>query len=183
MSVYERLLSIEAVAKAGIDDLEVKCELEVDTLEDLQNKLKLLKDKLHDMYLSDAYAVFNLENSNLNEYDLVALDMFLQQKGVTLVDYMNEQVGTYDRFTNRVTPADLGKLFPDLTCRILWNESDATMEFHGVLYATAVAIKALDEANIGEADLDQPEAVDVNKRLSVIYSALRWPVLFEYSPD
>lgn len=183
MNVYERLLGIEALAKAGIDDLEVKCELEVDTLEELQNKFRLLKGKLHDMYLSDAYAIFNLENSNLNEADLLALGMFLEQKGVTLVNYMNEQAGTYDRFTNRITPVDFGKLFPDLTCRIMWNESEATMEFHGVLYATAVAIKALDEANIGEPDLDQSEAVDINKRLATIYGALRWPVLFEYSPD
>lgn len=183
MNVYERLVCIEALAKAGIDDLEVKCEIEVDTLGELQDRLTLLKGRLHDMRLSDACAIFSLENSNINEPDLTALSMFLEQKGVELCSYMNEQVGSYDRFTNRVNAADLGKVFPDLTCRILWNEEHATMEFNGVLYATAVAINALSEANIGEADLDISEADDINKRLAVIYGALRWPVLVEFSPD
>lgn len=183
MNVYDRLVCIEALAKAGIDDLEVKCEIEVKSLVDLQERLKLLKGRLHDMRLSDVHAIFSLDNSNINEPDLTALEIFLEQKGVELCSYYNEQVGSYDRFMNRVEPADLGKVFPDATCRILWNEDDATMEYHGILYATAVAINALSEANIGESDLDITEAEDINKRLAVIYSALKWPVLVEYAPN
>ena len=43
--------------------------------------------------------------------------------------FFNERLGSYDKFNNAITPADLGIVFPDGTLRVVWKEEHAAKDF------------------------------------------------------
>lgn len=48
-------------------------------------------------------------------------------------DYWNEVVGSYDKLTNRVTPFNMGALFPDGSVRVVWDFEDSLLGFDDTL--------------------------------------------------
>jgi hypothetical protein len=48
-------------------------------------------------------------------------------------DFWNEATGSYDPLTNRVTPYNMGPLFPDGTMRIVWREEISVLGFDDTL--------------------------------------------------
>jgi hypothetical protein len=47
--------------------------------------------------------------------------------GCEIETYYNDTMGSYDQYTNRVTPADLGHQFPDGTWRIVWEKQEGSL--------------------------------------------------------
>lgn len=76
-----------------------------------------------------------LSSPNLSPEDLaekVFFDLCAELK-VNQETWKNEVMGTYDRMTNRVTPFDMGGLFPDGTLRVVWSEEESKLGFDDTL--------------------------------------------------
>ena len=57
--------------------------------------------------------------------------------------FWNETCGSYDKYWNRVTPADFGHQFPDGSFRIVWEESQAAQSLDECIRILKAALELL----------------------------------------
>lgn len=123
-----KLIQIDTRFVAGIEDLKVTSEVEgLESMQALYATSDKLWNKFPDFKLTEARFLYCIENMKISDLDFEVLESFLESKGCSLEHYQNERMGIYDQHVNRVSPIDMGTVFPDLTVRIYWNESDANI--------------------------------------------------------
>jgi hypothetical protein len=67
----------------------------------------------------------------------------LKDLGVGAEHFFNERMGWYDKFNNRVEPADMGMLFPDGALRLVWRQEESKLNFDETLRITKRALEFL----------------------------------------
>lgn len=105
--------------------------------------------------------------------------------------FFNERLGSYDKFNNAVTPADLGIVFPDGTLRVVWKEEHAAKDFDTSLELVKGTVELLlqaQEVRYFQQSDDELENDDfaslASRRLELLFRAGLWPsVDGEYEPD
>lgn len=96
--------------------------------------------------------------------------------------FYNERLGSYDPLNNRVTPSDLGILFPDGSMRIVWKVEHAKADFDACLDIVKGAAELLLEAQdipylqVTDEELDDNDYDSVtNRRIELLFAAGLWP--------
>lgn len=96
--------------------------------------------------------------------------------------FLNECMGSYDHILNRITPADLGEVFPDGTMRLVWYADSAAFDFGTTVElltrAAETLLQAQDMAYFGQGE-DELDACDTepmkDRRIELMYRAGLWP--------
>ena len=96
--------------------------------------------------------------------------------------FFNERLGSYDKFNNRITPADLGVVFPDGTMRIVWDAEGSATDFDtalGVLSGALGMLLKLQQSAYGqqtEAEAEEADYASVKaRRIDALFAAGLWP--------
>jgi hypothetical protein len=96
--------------------------------------------------------------------------------------FYNECMGSYDHILNRITPADLGEVFPDGTMRLVWDKELAVFDFPTTVAMTRAAAEVLLQAQklpYFQQTEDELEEGDVDKvkdrRVELLFAAGLWP--------
>lgn len=148
-----RLISIDSRFSAGIDDLEVISEVEgLKTLDALYNADTKLRSKLSDIKLKESMLYFDMENSDCEDLELETLETYLESFGLNLEHYYNETIGTYDRLSNKITPTEMGTIFPDFTLRVYWSDADSEI---GIEQTVALVEMAIEQLRLNHTDPDK----------------------------
>jgi hypothetical protein len=96
--------------------------------------------------------------------------------------FYNESLGSYDHLMNRVTPADLGEVFPDGTMRLVWEADTAAFDFGTTVELLTRAAETLLQAQDmpyfcqGEDELDANDFEPLKeRRIELMFRAGLWP--------
>lgn len=95
--------------------------------------------------------------------------------------FYNEGMGSYDHIMNRITPADLGEVFPDGTMRLVWEKGTAAFSFETSVDILKRAAETLLQAQDmpyfceGEDELDVGDSEPMKeRRVELMHRAGLW---------
>lgn len=141
-----------------------------------------------DIELTAAMLYFQLlsaqaQGNNLpDETSLEILTELCAEIGVCEEEFWNASIGSFDPITNRVTPVNLGTVFPDGTYRVMWDTEKSTQGFDDalrILTGALLLLSALQGLDRFNATDDEIEANDRSsfkaRRVSVLFEAGLWP--------
>jgi len=96
--------------------------------------------------------------------------------------FYNESMGSYDHIMNRITPADLGEVFPDGTMRLVWEADTAVFSFDTTVDLLKRAAEMLLQAQEmpyfcqGEDELDANDFEPMKeRRIELMFRTGLWP--------
>lgn len=98
-------------------------------------------------------------------------------------EFWNATMGSYDQWTNRVTPVSMGTVFPDGTVRIVWDEEQSVLGFDDTLRILDNALWLLLRlqklpqlcASDEDYDNDLGEGPAEDRRINILFEAGLWP--------
>lgn len=129
---FELPVSFRVAILTDINGVPFQADEECDDASALQALLDKLSGVTHSVDRILMY--FDLSKPNggchiLEDHSEQLLVEVFQELGLTAESFLNEAIGSYDPFTNRVEPANLGTVFPDGSMRILWSRDTAKADF------------------------------------------------------
>lgn len=115
------------------------------------------------------------------ESEKLLADLF-NEVGIHAHHFMNERLGSYDRFMNRVTPSDLGTVFPDGAMRLSWTAESSKYSFDFVysylreVYGFLIQLQELKLFQMSEEEDEDNDFESLkNRRTSALFAAGFWP--------
>lgn len=104
--------------------------------------------------------------------------------------FYNERLGSYDRWQNRITPANLGHHFPDGTMRIVWRLESACLDLDETVRILKGAAELLAEMEEIPYFCQSEEELEDNnlealleRRAALLFAAGCWPADDDSFPE
>jgi hypothetical protein len=173
--------------KTTLAGMEFLAEVDCDNLEELSQHCNKAAKAEQEIELIAAMIGIELNKPNggcylLDDESEKLLVSVMKELKVGAEHFFNERLGSYDVLNNKVTPADLGMVFPDGTIRVVWDEESATQDFDTCL----TILKGVVELLIQAQDMtyfkyteEEYEANDyeslTNRRIELLFGAGLWP--------
>ena len=166
--------SLTARLQIMLNDAAFVAEQDYDNLEDLRAKLEAMAQHLGSgavITLEAALIYIEPTDGHLDEDSQVVLGRLLESVGLDAESFFSEAAGSYDRFTNRVTAADMGLVFPDGTIRVVWTSVRSTQSlqasFDTVVKAVGLLVQAQDLPYTADDDEDESDILQ-NERTDIL---------------
>lgn len=114
---------------------------------DEQEALQMIETGLGEQSVLEGAYVFLDGDAilDLDEFNQNILGEVMKQAKLSPDTFENYSMGGYDRLTNRVTPLNLGMVFPDGTMRFLWTPKDSPLSIQDSIALMRGTITALSE--------------------------------------
>jgi hypothetical protein len=137
---------------ARLAGLDFTAETEADDYADAVRQYERITKLSHitvERNLTAAQFLFDLEKPDnggcylLEDESAVLLTYVLENRGLGIERYENQTMGSYDRFMNRVTAADMGMVFPDGSLRVVLNWDNARIDFQAAFIFTKTLLEVI----------------------------------------
>jgi len=174
--------------KATIAGAEFLAEVDCADMAEASRKITEMMSQSQDVELVAALTYLDLgkENGGCYLLDEESLEIYSELLNDDLKigaeHFYNETVGSYDHISNRITPADLGEVFPDGTMRLVWEADTAVFSFFASVDILKRAAETLLQAQemayfcYSEDELDEGDSEPLkDRRIELMHRAGLWP--------
>lgn len=165
--------SLTARLQIRLNDAAFVSEQDYTTLDELREKLNTMSQHLGSgaVITIEAALIYIEPAQGLDEDSQIVLGRVLDEAGMSAESFFSEAAGSYDRFNNRVTAADMGLVFPDGTVRVVWTKEHSVDSLKASFDTVVQAVGLLAEAqNLPySADDDEDEGCILrNERTGIL---------------
>lgn len=182
-----------------VKGIKFYAELAYDTPAEVTAAFSKLDEAGMEVSLEDAEITLDLSRKDvdgkymgcyqLDDESNQLLAVICKELVVDAQSFLNERMGSYDPLNNRITPADLGNIFPDGTMRIFWHEENSRYSFDTALTTLQSAIGFLIQLEAMPLFQATPEEYEdsvytgiLRRRTAALFAAGFWPEEDEKEP-
>lgn len=153
--------SLTARLQIILNDVAFVAEEDYETLDELRIGMEVMSQHLGSraVITLEAALLYFYPETGLDENSQVVIGRMLHAMGMGAEDFFSEPAGSYDRYTNRVTAANMGLVFPDGSVRIVWEnvQSKESLRASYALVSQAIDLLVAAQGLPYSADEDEDE--------------------------